>query len=163
LYWVLVIPALLLQTLFNVGAGMVFARIGAGITDFSQLLPFVLRTWLYLSGVLYSIRTLPIHSYWVKWVLSINPAAVYIQLVRDALLASQRLSAPGAKPYNARLCQLFISHASSKNSSYNYFSAYCHPIIQSSHLWYYGIAWAVVAIVAGFWFFWQAEARYGRG
>ena len=163
LYWVLVIPALLLQTVFNVGAGLVFARIGAGITDFSQLLPFLLRTWLYLSGVLFSIRTLPIHSYWVKWVLSINPAAVYIQLVRDAILKSQRTSAPGAKPYNAQLCHLFTANATNKSSPYNYDSAYCHAIIQSSHLWLYGIGWAVIAIVVGFWVFWQAEARYGRG
>jgi teichoic acid transport system permease protein len=162
-YWLLVIPALLLQTVFNVGAGMIFARIGAGIADFSQLLPFVLRTWLYLSGVLFSIRTLAFGSYWVKWVLSINPAAVYIQLARDAILKSQRLSAPGAKPYNAHLCALFTTHASNKSSPYNYDSAYCHPIIQSSHLWLYGIGWAAVAIVVGFWVFWEAEARYGRG
>jgi teichoic acid transport system permease protein len=162
-YWLLVIPALLLQTVFNVGAGMIFARIGAGIADFSQLLPFVLRTWLYLSGVLFSIRTLTFGSYWVRWALSINPAAVYIQLARDAILKSQRLSAPGAKPYNAHLCALFTTHASNKSSPYNYDSAYCHPIIQSSHLWLYGIGWAAVAIVVGFWVFWEAEARYGRG
>lgn len=163
LYWLLVIPALLLQTLFNIGAGLIIARAGAGMTDLSQLLPFLLRTWLYVSGVLFSIRTLAVHSYWVKWVLSINPAAVYIQLVRDAILSSQRLSAPGAKPNNPRLCALYTAHASNKSSAYNYFSAYCHPIIQSTHLWYYGIAWAVVAIVVGFGVFWQAEARYGRG
>ena len=162
-YWLLIIPALVLQTLFNVGAGLVMARIGAEVSDLAQLLPFLLRTWLYVSGVLFSIRTLAVHSYWVKWVLSVNPAAVYIQLVRDAMLASQRLSAPGAKPFNAHLCALFTSHSSSKSSPYNYDSAYCHPIIQSTHLWYYGIAWAVVAIVLGFWIFWRAEARYGRG
>jgi teichoic acid transport system permease protein len=162
-YWLLIIPALLVQTLFNVGAGLIIARIGAGVTDLSQLLPFVLRTWLYVSGVLYSIRTLSIHSYWVKWVLSVNPAAVYIQLVRDAILTSQRLSAPGAMPYNAHLCALFTEHASSKSSPYNYDSAYCAPIIHSTHLWFYGIAWAVVAVVVGFWVFWRAEERYGRG
>src|SRR5215831_578652 len=43
-YWLLAIPALLLQTLFNVGAGMLVARIGAEVNDFSQLLPFLLRT-----------------------------------------------------------------------------------------------------------------------
>jgi teichoic acid transport system permease protein len=162
-YWLLIIPALLLQTLFNVGAGLIIARLGAGMADLTQLLPFILRTWLYVSGVIFSIRTLAVHSYWVKWVLSIDPAAVYIQLARDALLASQRLSAPGAKPYNAHLCALYTAHAGSKNSPYTYDSAYCHAIIQSSHLWLYGIAWAVVAIVMGFWVFWQAEARYGRG
>jgi teichoic acid transport system permease protein len=162
-YWLLLIPALLLQTLFNVGAGLVIARLGAGMTDLSQLLPFLLRTWLYVSGVLFSIRTLAVHSYWVKWALSVNPAAVYIQLIRDAILQSQRLSAPGAKPYNAQLCALYTKHAGAKSSPYDYLNAYCHPIIQSSHLWYYGIAWAVAAVLVGFLVFWQAEARYGRG
>jgi teichoic acid transport system permease protein len=141
---------------------MAFARIGAGLTDFSQLLPFVLRTWLYLSGVLFSIRTLPV-GYWSRWLLSVNPAAVYIDLVRDALLKSQRDSAPGAKPYSARLCYVF-NHANFKaHPDEEYYSAYCKPIIHASHLWLYGLGWAVVAVVVGFWFFWRAEARYGRG
>jgi teichoic acid transport system permease protein len=30
-------------------------------------------------------------------------------------------------------------------------------------MWYYAIAWAVVALLIGFFFFWRAEAKYGRG
>ena len=54
-YWLLVIPALLLQTMFNVGVGLMIARLGAEVNDFSQLLPFLLRTWMYLSGVIFSL------------------------------------------------------------------------------------------------------------
>ncbi len=60
-YWLLVIPALLLQTIFNVGVGLFVARLGSQVNDFSQLLPFLLRTWLYLSGVLFSIANLTKH------------------------------------------------------------------------------------------------------
>ncbi len=37
LYWLLAIPALLLQTIFNVGVGLTVARAGAQVSDFSQL------------------------------------------------------------------------------------------------------------------------------
>ena len=54
-YWLLAIPVLLLQTIFNIGVGMFVARLGSQVNDFSQLLPFLLRTWMYMSGVLFSI------------------------------------------------------------------------------------------------------------
>ena len=57
-YWFLTIPILLLQTVFNVGVGLFVARLGSQVNDFSQLLPFLLRTWMYLSGVMFSIATL---------------------------------------------------------------------------------------------------------
>lgn len=41
--------------------------------------------------------------------------------------------------------------------------AYCHPDIATGELWLAGIGWAVVIIVAGVLYFWQAETRYGRG
>jgi teichoic acid transport system permease protein len=104
-YWLLAIPALLLQTVFNVGVGLATARLGSQVNDFSQLLPFLMRTWLYVSGVLFNIATLDIRTHrWLVWLLEINPAALYITLIRDAILQSQRLSAPGSKPFNAALC-----------------------------------------------------------
>src|SRR5690606_1369652 len=54
--WLLIPVALLLQTLFNLGAALMVARIGAFVRDVNQLLPFALRTWLYASGVFYSIQ-----------------------------------------------------------------------------------------------------------
>jgi teichoic acid transport system permease protein len=56
-YWLLIIPVLVLQTLFNVGAAFILARFGAGFDDVSQLLPFIVRTWFYASGVMFSIQT----------------------------------------------------------------------------------------------------------
>ncbi len=56
-YWLLALPALALQAVFNIGMGLSLARLGAGADDFSQLLPFLVRTWLYASGVMFSIQT----------------------------------------------------------------------------------------------------------
>jgi teichoic acid transport system permease protein len=172
-YWLLVIPALLLQTIFNIGIGLFAARLGSQVNDFSQLLPFLMRTWLYLSGVLFSIQNLGLAGQslakyeWAVPLLEINPAAVYITLVRNSILASERLSAPGSQPFNAARCaqwQTAVTHdAASMPVKLQYDSAYCHAQVTVTHFWYYGIGWAALALVVGFFFFWRAETRYGRG
>ena len=162
-YWLLVIPILVLQSLFNVGGALVLARWGASIDDVSQLLPFLIRTWMYASGVLFSIQT--VHFFRVHvhlgMLAQINPAAVYITLTRYALLADERRAMPGAKPYNQALCRSYYTHLNDKKYVFN--SAYCHPIVSLPDLWLWAIGWALAAVVIGFLFFWRAEARYGRG
>ena len=163
-YWLLVIPALLLQTIFNVGVGLTVARAGAQVSDFSQLLPFLLRTWMYMSGVLFSTLTLANTGFGkahheIVALLQLNPAALYITLVRDALLKTQRESQPGAKPFDAAKCAQWVHFP--KTNLFN--SAHCHPITNPDHYWYYAIGWAVLAVVVGFFYFWRAEAKYGRG
>jgi teichoic acid transport system permease protein len=98
LSWLLLIPALFLQTLFNSGMALIFARITSRVRDMEQLLPFALRTWMYASGVFFVIqefdRNAPLAA---KVVLEGNPAAVYIEIVRGALMASHP-AAPHAWP-----------------------------------------------------------------
>ena len=50
-----------------------------------------------------------------------------------------------------------------KAKKYLYDSAHCHYYANPDHFWWFGIGWAVLALVVGFWFFWRAEAKYGRG
>jgi teichoic acid transport system permease protein len=157
-YWLFLVPVLMLQATFNMGAALIMARLGAGAQDFSQLIPFLTRIWRYFCGVMYSIASLPASlPEWAKNVLSLNPAAVYISLTRYSIMASQREYAPGAKPYNAGLCKLFNV---TKNPP---LQAYCHPIVTTNQLWLAGVGWAVVTLAVGVVFFWQAETRYGRG
>lgn len=165
-YWLLAIPALLLQTIFNIGVGMFVARLGAQVNDFSQLLPFLLRTWLYMSGVLFNISTLSIKTHrWIVEALQLNPAALYITLIRNALLQTQRESTPGAQPYDARLCHVWatVGHRDRAPMQAQLDSAHCHYYANPDHFWYYAIGWAVFALAVGFFFFWRAEAKYGRG
>ncbi len=165
-YWLLAIPVLLLQTIFNVGVGLLVARLGSQVNDFSQLLPFLLRTWLYMSGVLFNIGTLSLRSHrWIVVALQLNPAALYITLMRNALLLTQRESTPGSKPYNAELCARWatLGHKVGAPAQDQMDSAYCHYYANPNHFWYYAIGWAAVAIVVGFFFFWRSEAKYGRG
>jgi teichoic acid transport system permease protein len=162
--WLLAIPILLLQTIFNVGVGLFVARVGSQVNDFSQLLPFLLRTWMYMSGVLFSTLTLANTGFGkahheIVALLQINPAALYITLMRLALLKSQRESAPGSAPGNRTLCHMWPG----TTTHTNYLSRYCPAIVSPDHYWYYAIGWAVFAVVVGFFFFWRAEAKYGRG
>jgi teichoic acid transport system permease protein len=131
-YWLLLVPALGLQSTFNVGAALIMARVGAGAQDVSQLIPFLVRVWRYFCGVMYSIAALPaVLPEWGKDLLSLNPAAVYISLTRYAIMSTQRADA--------------------------------HAIVPRGELWLAGAGWAVVTLAAGALYFWQAEARYGRG
>ncbi|MGW0857618.1 ABC transporter permease [Streptomyces sp. NPDC002690] len=87
LSWLLVIPALALQFCFNTGLAMVMARLGSKTPDLAQLMPFVMRTWMYASGVMFSIRLmLQDKPQWIANVLQYNPAAIYMDLVRFALI-----------------------------------------------------------------------------
>jgi teichoic acid transport system permease protein len=168
-YWLLFIPALLLQSVFNAGTGMFVARVGAQLNDFSQLLPFLLRTWMYMSGVLFSLLTLTQegfgHKYpWLVKLLYINPAAIYITLTRLALLQKQRESAPGAAPVNQALCAKWPDVTINGHvHEFLYNSKYCPPVINPALNWPMAIGWALLVMVVGFFFFWRAETRYGRG
>jgi teichoic acid transport system permease protein len=162
-YWLLAIPILLMQTIFNVGVGLFVARLGSQVNDFSQLLPFLLRTWMYLSGVMFSIANLTHVSARIKAILQLNPAALYITLMRNAMLLSQRESFPGSKPENHALCEAWIHYKPGDPQSVLYDSAHCPATANPAHYWYYAIGWAVLALVVGFFFFWRAEAKYGRG
>ncbi|MEU3949208.1 ABC transporter permease [Streptomyces sp. NPDC029526] len=87
--WLLVAPALLLQFVFNTGLALIFARLGSRTPDLAQLMPFVLRTWMYASGVMFSIPAMLADKNvpaWLADVLQWNPAAVYMDLVRFALI-----------------------------------------------------------------------------
>ncbi|WP_129843306.1 ABC transporter permease [Streptomyces sp. RFCAC02] len=88
--WVLIVPALLLQLVFNSGLAMIMARLGSNTPDLVQLMPFILRTWMYASGVMFPLRhmieTRADGPSWVASVLEANPAAVYMDLMRYALI-----------------------------------------------------------------------------
>ncbi|MEU3663261.1 ABC transporter permease [Streptomyces sp. NPDC032940] len=87
LSWVLIIPVLALQFLFNAGLALIVARMGAKTPDLAQLMPFIMRTWMYASGVMFSIPVmLEDKPGWISDVLQWNPVAVYMDLMRFALI-----------------------------------------------------------------------------
>ena len=191
-YWFLLVPAVLLQTAFNIGAALIVARLGGSLADVSELIPFILRITRYFCGVMYMVTTLPaaVPNWGVK-LLSLNPPAVYISLVRTALMSTYRQNSPGFKPYNAAYCAIFkaddggysrlingkyVQLASGLKVSHGYtvigyhpvvpnavLQAYCPAVVTNNALWLAALGWGLGFFILGVIFFWQAESKYGRG
>jgi teichoic acid transport system permease protein len=94
--WLLVIPALLLQTIFNAGAAMLVSRLGSKLHDLRQLVPFIMRVWLYGSAVIYPVTSFEhrIHNPVLLAVVEANPLLVFIELMRHALMSDVTLAGP---------------------------------------------------------------------
>jgi teichoic acid transport system permease protein len=85
--WLLLVPTLLLQSVFNAGLALAMARLGSKLTDLKQVMPFVLRTWMYGSGVLYSVENFEKHlPAWAATIVEANPLLIYIELARHSLM-----------------------------------------------------------------------------
>ena len=84
--WLLIVPAIALQLLFNVGLALFVARLTNHFRDVAQVLPYLLRMWLYFSGVLYDPKRFVEEGSPALAILEANPAYVYINLVRTAVL-----------------------------------------------------------------------------
>jgi teichoic acid transport system permease protein len=89
--WLLAPVALLLILMFSLGMALVLARIVATVQDVSEVLPYVLRIWGYMSGVMIPIAdrlsSLGVPP-WVTFLIEINPGTVYLNCMRDALMDS---------------------------------------------------------------------------
>ncbi|GAA2093107.1 ABC transporter permease [Streptomyces albiaxialis] len=87
--WLLIVPTLACQFVFNTGLALIMARLGSKTPDLAQLMPFITRTWMYASGVMFSIdymlreRNAP---EWLIETLMSNPASVYMDLMRFSFI-----------------------------------------------------------------------------
>ena len=162
-YWLLLVPAVALQAMFNTGASLIVARLGGSVADVTELIPFFLRISRYFCGVMYMVTTLPaaVPERAVK-LLSLNPPAVYISLARVALMQSYRENSPGNQPYSAARCHLF-HHPLPGHAPDPSLQAYCHAVVTNNDLWVAAVGWGVGFLVLGIIFFWHAESNYGRG
>ncbi|MEV8504232.1 ABC transporter permease [Actinoplanes sp. NPDC051475] len=91
--WLLVVPIFLLQSVFNAGLAMAAARLGSKVADFKQLVPFIMRIWLYGSAVLYPVSKFADKlDGWKLAVVEANPLLVFIDLMRHALMEDVQLA-----------------------------------------------------------------------
>jgi teichoic acid transport system permease protein len=93
--WLLIIPALLLQSLFNTGLALFVARLVSKVTDIRQLIPYLMRIWMYGSAVLYPVTFFAerVHG-WQLTLIEANPMLIFIELVRHALMENVELAQP---------------------------------------------------------------------
>ena len=91
--WLLVIPVVLLHSIFNTGLALAAAKFGAKVRDIKQLIPFIMRFWMYGSAVLYPVQLFAHHaSGWVLAVIEANPLLIFIELMRHALMQDVELA-----------------------------------------------------------------------
>jgi teichoic acid transport system permease protein len=92
--WLLIVPVFALQSVFNAGLAMATARLGSKVADFKQLVPFIMRIWLYGSAVLYpASRFSDALSGWQLRLVEANPMLIFIDLMRHALMEDVELVA----------------------------------------------------------------------
>jgi teichoic acid transport system permease protein len=93
LEWLLIVPILLLQAVFNSGLAMLVARLASKVHDVRQLIPYIMRIWMYGSAVLYPVTNFSDHLHgWKLHLVEANPLLVFIELIRHSLMEGVRLA-----------------------------------------------------------------------
>lgn len=83
--WLMLVPVIALQFMFNVGVGLILARVVSVFNDASQLISYAMRVWMYASCMFFSIERfndLPV----VKAIMEYNPLYNVLYLARECLL-----------------------------------------------------------------------------
>jgi teichoic acid transport system permease protein len=83
--WLLLIPVVMLQFIFNLGIGLILARVVAVFNDASQLISYAMRLWMYASCMFFSIERFDDMPP-VKALMEYNPLYNVLHLARECLL-----------------------------------------------------------------------------
>lgn len=83
--WLVLLPVLAALFMFNVGAALLAARVGAAVRDLQQLLPHLLRLVFYASGVIFSVDAFVKGEAWRR-AFALNPVYDLITAARWCLL-----------------------------------------------------------------------------
>lgn len=87
-YWLLVLPATVVMTMFGLGLALLTSRATFHFRDVQNLLPFVLRLWMYLSGMLFPIEFVIEKAGERQWLVTLfeaNPLYELFTMFRGAL------------------------------------------------------------------------------
>lgn len=82
--WALVVPLIVVQGLFNLGLSLWIGRLTFHFRDVQNLLPFMSRLLLYMSGVFFTAQRVPEGVF--RTLFELNPVQVFISLHRQALI-----------------------------------------------------------------------------
>jgi teichoic acid transport system permease protein len=77
------VPAVAIHTLFNFGLGALTARVTVPFRDVTNLVPYVVRLWLYLSPIIYTLDRVPAG---LRPYLELNPLVPFLAIYRAGLL-----------------------------------------------------------------------------
>ena len=92
--WLLMVPIVVLLTVFNTGVTMFTARLTVHFRDLTQLLPFVSRLLFYTSGVFYSLDLAFANNELALRIIDAQPIHEFLSLGRSIFLDQPGFSAP---------------------------------------------------------------------
>lgn len=87
LRWLMFPVVLVAQAAFNLGTGLIAARIGATFRDLQQIIPHVFRIIFYLSGILFSVEQM-IDNDRIVSLSAVNPVYAIVTAARWCLLGT---------------------------------------------------------------------------
>ena len=87
LEWLLILPVLVLMTIFAAGLAMLSARLTVHLADLNQLIPFITRVAFYVSGVFASVDKIVDQYPAVAGIMNSNPVHAYLVIARGALVS----------------------------------------------------------------------------
>ncbi|NND03496.1 MAG: ABC transporter permease, partial [Acidimicrobiia bacterium] len=82
-------PIFFFQIFFSLGLGALAARLAVPFRDVSNLIPYLLRMWLYLSPIIWSTENLENAPDWVAPLMNLNPMHHILNAYRAALLPAE--------------------------------------------------------------------------
>lgn len=96
LTWLLIVPMLFFQFLFNAGLTLFMARLADHFRDVVQIAPYWMRVWGMLSGIFYPVARRLADRPRLFAVMQVNPAYLFMELPRRAILDN---AAPTAREW----------------------------------------------------------------
>jgi teichoic acid transport system permease protein len=87
--WILGPMDVILMGVFAAGAAMLAGWATSRWPDFGDLLPFLLRMWMYFTGIFFDVHIRYKHApHIIQLIAYYNPGAVYLQIMRHAFIGS---------------------------------------------------------------------------
>ncbi|RAX48499.1 ABC transporter permease [Arthrobacter sp. AQ5-05] len=84
--WLMIVPVLVLFTMFNTGMALICARLTVHIRDFTQILPLITRILFFTSGVLFPVeRVLNAFPFLVR-LFDFHPIYQALQVARGSIM-----------------------------------------------------------------------------
>ena len=85
--WLLTIPATIIMAMFGFGLALFTARATFHFRDVQQVLPYILRIWMYLSGLFYGVEFVADKGApWMVAIFKANPMWQFFTIFREALI-----------------------------------------------------------------------------
>jgi teichoic acid transport system permease protein len=80
------VPIIVIHIVFNIGLSTLVARVAVPFRDLNNLVPYVIRLWLYLSPIIYPPSFIDNGPAWIGKALELNPLYPMLAMYRHALL-----------------------------------------------------------------------------